>query len=309
MTKNLDTILRAEHALYVHFGATGETKNATMLRLDRGITIEHSGTDLIARYTDGQQVVIDKFPILHQGYDAERRLKDAVRNYIRIRKAAHIWKSLVKWVILPLVAFIFVLALNTTVVGITDQQQRIALQQPYPAPVAAAPQQQAQQPQRPAVAMPTAADMARIMSEGVKSGKYSVQLSSGDKGTLYVFSDPACRHCQRLEEELDKLAKDYTIHLFPVSVIGGEKTAKNVSKLLCAKPEKRRELWKQVVKGKDVPGEDCDAGNAAASRNDKIFIALRFEGTPTIINSNGEQTPDHVANRADEITAWLEENK
>ena len=302
-----DIIQRGEHALYVHFGATGETKNATILRLDRGITIEHSGKDLIARYPDGQHVVVDSFPILHHGHAAEERLKDAVCNYVRFRKVAHIWKSLVKWVVLPLIAFILVLALNTTVVGITNNQQQTASQQPCSIPpVAVAPQQPAQ---KPAVAMPTTSDLARIMSDGVKSGKHTVQLSSGDKGALYVFSDPACKHCRNLENELDKLAKDYSIHIFPVSIIGGEHSTKNVSKILCAKPEERRELWKQAIKGKDLPGEVCDAGSATSMRNDKIFLALRFEGTPTIINENGEPSPDHVANKADEIAAWLEGNK
>ena len=304
--KNIDIIRRAEHALYVHFAATGETKNATVLRLDRGITIEHTGNDLIARYPDGQHVVLDSFPMQSLGHNAEIRLKDAVCNYIRFRQVAHIWKSLVKWIVAPAIIFISILALNATAVGFALNEPKPAAQpysSPQPAPTQPAPTALRAPTNTPALTPP---NLAKLLRGGVDAGNFTVQLSSGDKGTLYVFSDPACPHCRKLDAELAKLADEYTIHLYPVGVIGGDDSMRNIAKLLCADPKERAALWQKAIHGEELTEEDCDIGSEAASRNSRVFRGLRFAGVPTIINGDGEPTPDDVPNRAKAIAAWMQ---
>ncbi|WP_223862847.1 DsbC family protein [Pseudomonas cannabina] len=147
------------------------------------------------------------------------------------------------------------------------------------------------------------------MNAGTRAGKYAVQLSQGGKGTVYVFSDPSCPHCRNFEPELEKLAADYTIQLFPVSVIGGPESSTAISQMLCAKPEDRANYWKKIVKGDRLDAPTCPEGEAAVSANDQIFRKLNFLGTPTVVNTSGEQTPLTLPNTARAISQWLDQTK
>ena len=159
----------------------------------------------------------------------------------------------------------------------------------------------------PALASTAEDKAARTLRDTVRSGQYSVHRSSGDKATLYVFSDPYCGHCRRLEAELDKLAANYTVHIIPVTVIGRERSLSAVSTLLCAPPEERLNMWKQAMSGKALPDEACKSGNAAANRNNQIYRSLHLPGTPSIIDGNGEKVPVGSTQKAEWIVEWLEE--
>jgi TrbB protein len=143
------------------------------------------------------------------------------------------------------------------------------------------------------------------MSDGVKADKYSVALSKGSQGTLYIFTDPSCPHCQHIEPELEVLAKQFSIHLFPVSVIGGQTSSQRIAKLLCAKSENRPLLWKKIIRGEDLTEQDCSEGREAVAANDQVFRKMQFEGTPTIINSAGDLLPDSVPNTTEAIAQWM----
>lgn len=159
----------------------------------------------------------------------------------------------------------------------------------------------------PALAATSAEDeMARTLRDAVQSGR-TVQRSSGDKGTLYVFSDPYCGHCRKLEPELDKLAQDYTVHIVPVTVIGRERSVSAVGTILCAQPEEQRRLWKQVMSGKALSGKACKEGRAAARHNTQMFRRFGVPGTPYLANATGELDPDYVERKAQSIARWLSE--
>ena len=306
--KSNDIIRPFEKSLFVQFGSTGELQHVSTLRLDQGVTFIRSGNTIEARYHDGagEALVVERFSSESLATTAFQNLQAALKRYARVRRFAGFWKATIKWGFAPLMVAVLGLAVNmaaTRAVGGSPAggigAAGAASMVPLPNNLGAL-----QQPiARPAVASP--AQLAQAMADGAKSGKYAVQLSKGNKGTLYVFSDPSCPHCQDLEPELDKLAKDYTIYIFPVTVIGGEASSHRTAKLMCAKPEARAALWKKIVQGDDLPNAECADGADAVARNDQMFHVMRFLGTPTIINAAGEQTPDSIPNTADAINQWM----
>lgn len=309
--KSNDIIRPFEKSLFVQFGSTGELQHVSTLRLDQGVTFIRSGNTIEARYHDGagEAFVVERFSSEPLANTAFHNLQAALKRYARVRRFAGCWKATVKWGFAPFAVAVLALGLNMAAtramggaaaggIGVAGAAPMV----PLPSNLGAA---AVQQPiaARPAVASP--AELARAMADGAKSGKYAVQLSKGSKGTLYVFSDPSCPHCQDLEPELDKLAKDYTIYIFPVTVIGGEASSHRTAKLMCAKPDARGALWKKIVQGDDLPNAECADGADAVARNDQMFRVMRFLGTPTIINAAGEQTPDSIPNTADAINQWM----
>lgn len=304
-----DTIQRCGHILFVWFGGTGEAQCINTLRLDRGLTFSREDKTIRAQYSDGESLVLDSFSSEQIARSAYARIQGAVRDYVRAQRIISAWTAAIKWVVLPITAFVTILALNAAAVALIEPRAAQAQQQPLP-PQPTEPEATVQR------AMPAAAPaalapekLAKLLQGGVEAGNFTVQLSSGDKGTLYVFSDPACPHCQRLDKELPKLADDYTIHLFPVTIIGGDDSMHNVARLLCAQPEQRAALWEKAIQGKELTEDECETGNIAAERNNKIFRGLHFAGVPTIINNDGVPTPDNVPNRAPAIRQWMEKNK
>lgn len=157
-----------------------------------------------------------------------------------------------------------------------------------------------------AMAEQTADDRARILDNIVLADGYSVKVSSGSKDTLYIFSDPMCGYCRRLEKNfINKYAKDYTIYIIPVTIIGGGNSTPAVSALLCAAPEERRAMWKQLVQGKTMYGNECKAGHKAASHNNLMLNNMGFTSVPTIINSVGERVPRNLLGDTTKIVRWL----
>lgn len=234
---------------------------------------------------------------------AFQSLQATLKRYARYRRAASFFKNIVKWGVAPVILAMLALAINMVATRAAGENPAGS------APLAALPVTPGalQQPSAPAPRAPVTnpAELAKAMADGVNAGKYSVQLSKGSKGTLYVFSDPSCPHCQSLEPELAKLAKNYTIHIFPVTVIGGALVSQHVAKLLCAKQDARGALWKKLVAGNDLQGSPCVEGSTAVAANDQIFRVMRFPGTPTIINAAGEQVPDSIPNTAEAIDQWI----
>lgn len=308
--KNHDIIRTFEKSLFVLFGSTGELQQASTLSLDRGITFARNGTAIEAHYHAGAQetFVVEQFASEPLADAAFHGLKEALSRYARVRRLSGRWKSAIRWVLAPVVLTVFALAVNMAATRMGGEPGTGGVAQNGVAPLMAPPTTigaGVTPPQAVAQAPASAAQLSRAMADGAKSGKYAVQLSRGAKGTLYVFSDPSCPHCQDLEPELVKLAADYTIYIFPVTVIGGEASSHRAAKLMCAKPDARAALWKKIVMGDDLTGSECSEGSDAIARNDQMFRVMRFLGTPTIINGAGEQTPDSIPNTASAISLWM----
>lgn len=309
--KSNDIIKPFERSLFVQFGTTGELRGVSTLRLDQGVTFSQDGDAIKARYHDGPgaPILVERFSSDSLASTAFVQLQAAVARYARVRRWSGFGKGIVKWGVAPLSLIIFALAMNMAATRVGGDSEMSFTGASGSAPMVPLPANLGA-PQRPVAASP--AQLAKAMADGAKSGKYTVQRSKGIKGTLYVFSDPLCLHCQEFEPELDKLARDYTIYVFPVSVIGGEAARHRTTTVLCPKkPDERIERWKEVVKGGEWLMATCADkaaiadGAAAVAANDQFFRVMGFAGTPAIINAAGEQVPDTISNTAAAIDQWM----
>lgn len=323
--KNRDKIRPYDAALHVHFGSTGETRAVTALPLSHGLQVRLDGKRVLWTsqcHGANHESVLEAFGSEALAANAFEAIEHAIDRFTRRRVLSSRAKAVVKWGVLPVCGLILALGLNMYAAQLSGVSLRSSAADSRPAePIVAGPsslptyaQQQQQQLQSLQMGnipgLPKPADpsiVQQAINAGTKAGKYAVQLSRGQKGTVYVFSDPSCPHCRTFEPELEKLAGDYTVELFPVSVIGGEDSSTAIAEMLCAKPEERADIWKKIVKGNRIDGETCAEGQAAVSANDQIFRKLQFLGTPTVVNANGEQTPLALPNTARAISQWLDQ--
>lgn len=306
--KNNDVIRLFEKSLYVQFGSTGECRSVSALRLDRGVTFDLFNNTIEARYHDsGEPVVVERFSSDSLARAGFQHLQAAVKRHTRNRRYATFTKNTIKWGVVPAFIILFALALNMATTRIVNGSAHVLNEMEGKSPLVPLPVNiGATTPLGPSPApLTTTAEMRKALASGVNAGKYSVQMSKGPKGSLYVFSDPSCSHCQKLEAQLEKLGKDFTIHIFPVTVIGGQTSAHLVSKVLCATPDKRAALWKKVARGADPSLAECADGATAFAANNQFFLAARFAGTPTLLNEAGERLPEAIPNTAEAITKWL----
>lgn len=328
--KNRDRIRQYDSALHVHFGSTGERRAVTALSLNDSVQVRLDGKRLLwSNPTQGanHECLLEEFGSEALAGNAFEAMQHALDRFTRRRVLFSRVKGAVKWGLLPALGLIFALGLNmyaARMTGITSQAAAgnpgQVNEQPVYNPGATqpgfVPPQQSQNLKNMQLGnipgLPPAADpsiVKQAISAGTKAGKYAVQLSQGGKGTVFVFSDPSCPHCRNFEPELEKLSADYTIQLFPVSVIGGPESSTAIAQMLCAKPEDRASYWKKMVKGDRIDAATCPEGEAAVAANDQIFRKLNFLGTPTVVNTSGEQTPLTLPNTARAISQWLDQTK
>ncbi len=299
-----DTIRPFGRALYVEFGSTGNSGGVSTLKLDQGLTIMKNGLELHGQYhTSGTAFVIERFPNEQLASNAQLLLRSAVQRFAKRQRVAGMVKAGVLWGVTPLVAVVLALTLN-----VAATRQPGALSPVAAIPPALAPAQLAAAPGTipAATAQPPEAEVAKGMESAVQAGKFSVQVSTGSAGTLYVFSDLGCPHCRDFERELDVLARSYTVQVFPVSVIGGASSATRISQLLCTKPDARAAGWKKLVTGGSVAdARTCDDGPRAVAANDQIFRVLGLPGTPSIVAADGRIMPDGMPLNAQSVDIWM----
>jgi thiol:disulfide interchange protein DsbC len=123
---------------------------------------------------------------------------------------------------------------------------------------------------------------------------------------LYVFSDPDCPYCRRLEPELDRL-DDVTIHtfLYPIAQLHSD-AGRKAETIWCQGDDKARwALWHHVV-GHDDPVETRQCDNPL-ERNLVLGQSLGVIGTPTLIATDGRALPGMKP--AAFIDGWLEPAK
>lgn len=164
--------------------------------------------------------------------------------------------------------------------------------------------------------------MAENLKRADERNIFTVPLSEGHERTLYVFSDPSCPHCRDIEPVLERLSGSFNIRIFPVSVIGGEKSASMAQKVLCeSDATARRSAWKALFSpgeemlfpvktesGDTKAASDCELASRAVSVNDKAFRAYQFAGTPWVLSDRGQAVPQGLLNNATEVALWLKLN-
>ncbi|MBJ2242804.1 MULTISPECIES: thioredoxin fold domain-containing protein [Pseudomonas] len=157
---------------------------------------------------------------------------------------------------------------------------------------------------------------------------FTVDYSSGHARTLYVFADPSCPNCKRLEPALNALSDAFNVVVFPVPVIGKEKSIAAITPVLCLPPEQRKAAWdalfdsapdglnlgkqleKQASEGADSkaaqPGE-CDVALKALGINQVAYQAYLIPGTPWVISDDGRYVSQALLRDPLKLQAFLDE--
>ncbi len=113
------------------------------------------------------------------------------------------------------------------------------------------------------------------------------QVKGDGKRKLFIFTDPNCGFCKRLEGELQKVT-NITIYrlLYPIFP-GSDEKARNV---WCSKD--RNAAWEALMlRGVAPPAAKCDAPLAKAMEWGR---KLKVSGTPTLIFADGSQAPGYM---------------
>ena len=106
------------------------------------------------------------------------------------------------------------------------------------------------------------------------------------ENTLFVFTDPRCPFCKKLEAELVKL-ENVRIHTFLTPLTSLHPDAKEVSaRILCAK-DKAKAFEDFMLKGKEI-SEPAQC-QTTLEVNERLMTELGIKGTPTIFFENGER--------------------
>jgi thiol:disulfide interchange protein DsbC len=148
----------------------------------------------------------------------------------------------------------------------------------------------------------TALRLAEIQRVDVKqfslADAFDVVHGNG-KRELYLFSDPDCPYCRKLEEQLPQV-HDVTIHLFlfPLTAVHPQ-AYQHALAVWCSKD--RQKAWSEkMIKGVEPAGAACDN---PIDRNLALGRKLHFEATPTLVFADGRVHEGTVS--ADELERLL----
>ena len=102
---------------------------------------------------------------------------------------------------------------------------------------------------------------------------------------LYVFSDPDCPFCKKLEHEIAQMT-DVTIYTFlmPIDSLHPQATAKSIQ--LWCQPN-RTEAWTKWMRDGVAPAQVPVCDNPV-EKLAKLSEGFGFNGTPTIVYPNGK---------------------
>ena len=135
---------------------------------------------------------------------------------------------------------------------------------------------------------PPAGDVPVASTEWPLADALKTVRGSGSR-TVYVFSDPACGFCRRLEGELARL-DDVTVYTFVVPFLGEALP----SRILCAAD--REAAWADFMRSGDARGLPAQAGCAhPLERNRALARRLDVAGTPTLIFADGRRIAGYAS--------------
>lgn len=118
----------------------------------------------------------------------------------------------------------------------------------------------------------------------------AIKIVKGDGSRkLYVFSDPDCPFCQRLERETIPDLDNVTIYTFLYPLEGLHPDAKRKAETIwCAKD--RAKAWDDFMTSGKLPEGRTRCDNPV-ERNIRLGASLGINGTPTIILGDGTMVP------------------
>lgn len=150
-------------------------------------------------------------------------------------------------------------------------------------------------------------------------GLFTVPLSSGHARTIYVFADPACPNCQRMERHFETVAGTVNVVIFPITIEGREASLKALTPVMALPEAERPAAWKQLFAadaGIGVPGtaqaapapadeNQAETARGAIGVNEVAFRAYRLPGTPWTISDDGRYVPQSVLSSPAALAAFL----
>ncbi len=103
---------------------------------------------------------------------------------------------------------------------------------------------------------------------------------------LYIFSDPDCPYCQRLEQELTTV-NNVTIYTFMMPLKALHPNAETIAKKVWCS-DNRYEAWEDYMLHQKAPSasENC---NNPVNQNIDLATRLNVTGTPTMFLENGQR--------------------
>ena len=209
---------------------------------------------------------------------------------------------------------------------ITVDAPRHALVPPAPLAPVAPPMMPAQQPPVAAAAadgwsLPQnlRAELPRKLKNAASRGLFTVPLSTGHARTIYVFADPACPNCQRMERHFETAAGSVNVVIFPVTIEGHEASLNALTPVMALPEAERPAAWKQLfaadagigITGAGQPAPavtdetQAETARGAIGVNEVAFRAYRLPGTPWTISDDGRYVPQSVLSSPAALTAFM----
>lgn len=163
------------------------------------------------------------------------------------------------------------------------------------------------------------AELPEKLHKAASRGLFTVPLSSGHARTIYVFADPACPNCQRMERHFETAAGAVNVVIFPVTIEGREASLNALTPVMALPEAERAAVWKQLFAadaGIGVPGAaqsapavtdetKAETARGAIGVNEVAFRAYRLPGTPWTIADDGRYVPQSVLSSPAALTAFL----
>lgn len=156
------------------------------------------------------------------------------------------------------------------------------------------------------------------LKSAAEKGIFTVPLSSGHERTLYVFADPECENCQKMERHYETAAGKVNVVIFPVTIEGGESSLKSLTPVMAMPETQRAAAWKQLFAadaGVSVPGHapgapvidetQAETARGAIGVNEVAYRAWRLPGTPWTISDDGRYVPQRVLSSPAALEAFL----
>lgn len=113
--------------------------------------------------------------------------------------------------------------------------------------------------------------------------------------TLYVFTDPRCPFCKKLETEIAQL-DNVRIHTFLTPLTSLHPDAKEVSaRILCA--QNQVQAFEEVMLRDKEPNNEAKC-QTTLTENEKLMTELGIKGTPTLFFENGERVTGFLSAQA-----------
>ena len=117
----------------------------------------------------------------------------------------------------------------------------------------------------------------------------AIKISEGSHN-IYVFSDPDCPYCKRVETSLNEV-DDVAVYVFPYPLASLHPNATDIAINIWCQPDKSK-AWRDYVEHAQLPSTTtCEN---PISQNIQLAESLSINGTPALIFEDGTLVPGAI---------------